>query len=180
MSDQQYEISRNCAICGQRDVVFVTKIEAAFDLKHAEIQNQACSRCGATKSNGMSREIPPLDKELLDIWAQHDDYYFLEQDEDLLLADNENLDLILEAIDQNVYSKGHMALLVDILLLIIYQNITPDGALGKAAKMQREFYEQALVKAIKRKEVIQQFNHSPENYVAAAVYPRLGIKFDLS
>ncbi|MEP3891055.1 MAG: hypothetical protein ABJN69_11390 [Hellea sp.] len=96
-----YQYNWTCKNCGHGNSIDRTKIEAAFD--HSP--NRApCTQCGGTDLASAGYSMPEIDEELLEIWYADPALYFMDQDEDLIIAgaDLEVLENFLEKNDLKI------------------------------------------------------------------------------
>ena len=97
MTSQKYEQTRSCAKCGNEQTRFLDELTAAFEETRA--WSESCNKCGSTDFSSSSNALPPLSRQQLEIWAINDKLHFSQQDEDLMLASPDNLELLLEFLD---------------------------------------------------------------------------------
>ena len=120
----EFRAIRTCKNCGSEDEYALSKIDAAFSLKYDLIQSKKCTKCNSDKWSEIKYPSPYLDKELLDIWGTDLDLNFMDQDEDIILAEEENLPLFLEAIDNKRYPQSKLNILLSALCILAYDNIS--------------------------------------------------------
>ena len=113
-----YQVKKTCANCKNVDSFQVSKIEAAFEKYN--FSREPCTQCGSASYQSMSHPRPKPDQELLDIWGCDLSLFFMSQDEDIILADPDNLTLILQAIDQKIYLKSKIDVLVSSVCIMLY------------------------------------------------------------
>jgi len=87
-----FEQTRTCGECGNEETRELEKIKAAF-VQHNR-WDSPCGNCGNEQFSSLSLPMPNLDDEIMEVWAQDADLHLLEQDEDLILAADENLPLL--------------------------------------------------------------------------------------
>lgn len=89
MAELTYQVSWTCGSCTRLNEKKVGKVEAAFF--DSARPRPACKYCGSRLKRGApsSREIPKVDLELLEIWFADKTLSFLDQDEDLIMAEAE-------------------------------------------------------------------------------------------
>ena len=110
MTSQKYKQTRSCANCGFEEKRFLDELTAAFEETRA--WEEPCFQCGSIDFSGNSDEIPPLSRAQLEIWSINNDLHFLEQDEDIILATPDNLELLLEFLDSpntNIWQRRTLA-----------------------------------------------------------------------
>jgi hypothetical protein len=115
--------TRQCFNCGFKEERKISSLEAAFE--HSRVWNAPCSKCGSTKSRGGTTAIPALSAEQLAIWAGNKDIAFSSQDEDILLARPDSLDLLLQYLDDCRTLKSKRRTLLAALFVIIYDHLAP-------------------------------------------------------
>lgn len=101
----------------------ISSLEAAFE--HSRVWDAPCPKCGATQQRGGTVEIPALSVEQLAIWAGNKDITFYSQDEDILLAHPESLNLLLQYLDDTRTLKSKRKTLLAALFVIIYDHLAP-------------------------------------------------------
>ena len=121
----KYEYQRACK-CGNVDSYEVTRKEASFSLKEREIGNNECSKCGSKDFASLSSPQPEFETDLLIEWGNNPDYFFMEQDEDLLLAEDKNIEMILDVLDNHQILSQKRNILIEALCVIIYDNSVSD------------------------------------------------------
>ncbi|MFK7952359.1 MAG: hypothetical protein AB8B73_05900, partial [Ekhidna sp.] len=77
--------------------------------------------CGKSTFNS-SFQTPELDEQLFNEWATDSEFHLMPQDEELLIADNKYLHLILNALDNLEIDKHKQDLMMDALCIIVYDN----------------------------------------------------------
>jgi len=118
-----YRQTRQCFDCGFEEERKISSLEAAFE--HSRVWNALCPKCGSTKSRGGTAEIPDLSAEQLAIWAGNKDIAFSSQDEDIVIARPESLELLLLYIDDCRTLKSKRMTLLAALFVIIYDHLAP-------------------------------------------------------
>lgn len=138
---QQFKIEKICKNCGHATHIMVSKKEAAFELVDTEeALGRFCAQC-SERLIYTRYEGPDLDKELIVAWAADPNLYFMEQDEELLLAEEKYLDLILEAIDTVPMPLHKQNVLFEALCIIVYDNSHPEAENKDEALKQRVITE---------------------------------------
>lgn len=165
-----YLYTRLCK-CGKTDFINVTKIEAAFNLKHDEALNKKCASCDKNKLSSLALSQPDIDNELLTLWSKEPNYYFSSQDEDLVLAQFEdNIDLYLEFIDSEQTPIYKKAILTEALCVMIFDRIQL-----KTTESQDPMFQKLISELKKRKEVISTMQYQLMDYIKTVVFPVLEI-----
>jgi hypothetical protein len=83
---ETYLYSWTCKDCGHENSIERSKHEAAFD--HSP-KLGPCAHCSGTEYTSAGFDIPEIDEELLEVWFADPTLFFLEQDEDLIIADTD-------------------------------------------------------------------------------------------
>jgi len=116
--------------------------------------------------------MPDLDRELFVEWCNNDELYFLDQDEDLIIAEVVYIDYILEMIDKNIASEAKKPVLFSALCVIVYDELklvqTKAGLSTSARRVLKELD--------KRKNLLLSSEGYIWPYVKEKVFPLLGLK----
>ncbi|CEN33478.1 hypothetical protein [Capnocytophaga cynodegmi] len=167
-NEKTYNVIKTCQ-CGNKDSFPITKIEAAFELFDDKRlwKETPCSKCGSTKTISVSHSLPKIDQELFTIWSENPDYDFMEQDEDLILAEMDNLDLLLGAFDNPSFPTEKKYVVVSALCVLLYDNRKlPDGKHSKEEKQEvLENQSRILFELQKRKDEILKYKDAVWSYI---------------
>ena len=132
--------TRHCLNCGLKEERKISSLDAAFE--HSRAWDAPCPNCGSTKQRGGAVETPALSAEQLAIWAGNKDIVFDSQDEDILLARPESLNLLLQYLDDTHTLKSKRKTLLAALFVIIYDHLPPKRndplLVGRVASALRE------------------------------------------
>lgn len=120
MTTDTYRQTRHCAKCGHVDRRDLSEIKAAFEESRA--WKEPCPSCGSFSFKAGSCQMPNLSAQQLAIWGGNDDLYFLEQDEDLILAVPENIELLLQGFDSEAILTSKRKVLLSALLILIFDH----------------------------------------------------------
>ena len=174
----KYKVSRICEDCGNIDSLPLAKIEAAFELYNSsEIWNLICTECSSTKCKSTYQNKPDIDKELLDLWGNDPTLFFMEQDEDLMIANIENLNLILEVLDEKKYTQKKNSILIQSLCALLYDNIiSPEEYSEKENVERRKNTLKIIPELVKRKATILECDIDIMDYIKVEVYPQIGLQ----
>lgn len=157
----------------------MTKTQAAFVQRWPNRIGDSCSRCGSTAWAGTSIEQPPLDRELLDEWGSDPGLSFLDQDEEIVLADPSNLELLVEAIDHERYLSAKTRILVEALCVMLYDHSYPSDEFSPDELRQRSVFADRMRPLLRaRSHMLQKTGAFVMDYVAEVVFPQIGIALE--
>ncbi len=169
---KEYEIKRCCSKCEKIESIFISKKEAAFDLiKINEVPGSFCENC---LNNVFTRFLPTvhLDFELLKEWATDLNLQLMPQDEELFLADEIYLEMILEILDTIIIPYKKNNILIDALCIIIYDNSIDDN-LQRDEKLKNR----VIIELNKRLDKLIKADNWIMDYIKDVVYTQL--KYDI-
>ncbi|PVD49338.1 hypothetical protein DC498_25565 [Terrimonas sp.] len=167
-SNKTYKIERTCTVCHHVEKLFVTKREAAFELFDIDkTLGQKCSNCSSTTFT-TAYERPNLDLDLLKEWAINSDLYLMPQDEELLLADEQYLDMILQVLDNITIPDHKRDLLMDALCVIVYDNTNEDNS-----QRDDQLKKRVIGELNKRQDKLRLADDWIMDYIKDVVYPQL-------
>ncbi len=165
-----YKIERTCNECGHAEAVFVTKREGAFELCDVDtLLGTECKNCAATTFT-TAYQRPDLDFELMKEWATNEDLYLMQQDEDLILADELYLDLILQILDTVSIQGYKRNILMAALCVIVYDNTNK----SKAQKNE-QLKQRVIAELNKRQDKLKLADNWIMDYIKNVVYPQLAL-----
>lgn len=107
-------------------------------------------------------------------WVADKDFYFLGQDEEIWLANGEDIDDILTMIDQCTLPKNKQNILVEALCVIVFDN-TPE----EDEKIDNELRERVIMELNKRMDKLEIADKVIMPYIKKVVYPQLDIQSDV-
>ena len=165
----KYEYQRACK-CGNVDSIEVTRKEAAFGLKEKEIWNQECSKCGNKDFASLSHPQPDFEIDLLVEWGNNPDYFFMEQDEDLMLAEEQNIDMILDVLDNHQILNQKRNVLIEALCVIIYENHNSEEG-------NQNLIDRVVNELKKRKTDVLNAQDWIMDYIKEVSFPMIGIQY---
>lgn len=169
-SDKTYKIERTCTVCGHAEKLFVTKREAAFELFDIDkALEQKCKNCSSA-SFTTAYERPDLDFDLLKEWATNSDLYLMPQDEELLLAEEQYLDMILRVLDTISIPDHKRDLLMDALCVIVYDNTNKDNS-----QRDEQLKNRVIKELNKRQDKLKLADNWIADYIKDVVYPQLDL-----
>lgn len=164
----KYKIKRECSECGHIDEIEVSKREAAFELVDINtVVEPKCSQCSSTRFI-IYLQKPKLNISLLKEWASNPDLYLMEQDEDLLLAEGQYLDMILKIIDTEIIPDEKRNLLMSALCVMVYDNSDSDHR-----NPDIELRARVVEELNKRSEKLLLADEWISDYIKKVVYPQL-------
>lgn len=166
----KYEYRKFCK-CGNVDSIEVTRKEAAFGLKEKEIWNQECSKCGKKDFTSLSHPQPNFEIDLLVEWGNNPDYFFMEQDEDLMLAEEKNIDMILDVLDNHQILNQKRNILIEALCVIIYDNCNSD-------EDNQNLIDRVANELKKRKTDVLNAQDWIMDYIKEVSFPIIGIQYE--
>ncbi len=170
MTDQEYYIERKCKVCENRDKFPLTKKQKAFELyDFKSIWNSSCTKCGSTDCISIGGNPITLDKELLMEWGKDKDLHLMPQDEEILLAEESYIDLMLDLLDNENILVNKRKILTDALCIIIYDNLVDNAN-------KNVFLLNSLTEKLKtRKHLLEEARDWIPDYVKNIVYPHIGM-----
>ena len=95
--DSLYSQYKVCAACGFEDCREIAEEIAAFEQRRA--WDDVCSKCGSAERDNGGVQLPILNEKLMAIWSQDLALSFFQQDEEISLADESLLPLLLQYLD---------------------------------------------------------------------------------
>ena len=122
-----------------------------------------------------------LTKDDLDNWGYDPRETFLNQDEELFLAEYEFLPLLLEAIDAGVYRRPKLDVLIEAICILHYDYtvVYEEYEETEQARQKREHTANRIRAALlQRKAIIKDREHVISDYIKAIVFPQLGLPFN--
>ncbi len=173
----EYKAYKVCKDCGNTDEFLLSKTEAAFSLKDKSIQNTKCTTCGSEKWTSYGHSKPEIDAELLTIWGNHPKLFFMDQDEDIILAEENNLQLFLNAIDKQLYPERKLNILLASLCIIVYDNIAANEEYTDDENIERKKIADKVIPELShRKHLVAETKEwEIMNYIREAVFPLIGL-----
>lgn len=170
-ADNNYKIERTCTICGHNDEIMVSKREAAFELVDINnILGTTCIKCSSTSfTTAFSK--PDLDLDLLIEWATNSDLYLMPQDEELLLADEKYLDIILHILDTVPIADHKRNSFMEALCIIVYDNTSQDNS-----ERDNQLKNRVIEELNKRQDKLMLAKDWIMDYIKKIVYPQLKTK----
>lgn len=163
-----YKFKRECMKCGHIDEIEVSEREAAFELVDINtVLGTNCRQCSSTQYV-IYHPRPKLSISLLKEWALNLDLYLMEQDEDLILAEGQYLDMILKIIDTEIIPDEKRNLLMSALCVMVYDNSDSDHQ-----NPDIELRARVVEELNKRSEKLLLADDWIMDYIKKVVYPQL-------
>ncbi len=107
-------------------------------------------------------------------WVEDKDFYFLGQDEEIWLANGEDVEDILTMLDHCILTKNKKNILVQALCVIVYDN-TPE----EDEKLNSELRERVVLELNKRMDKLEIADKVVMPYIKKVVYPQLDIQSEV-
>lgn len=175
----EYKLERQCNDCGNIDTIALTKIEAAFEIYNiGNIWNQNCKKCDSKNCASTKSGPKFIDKELLDIWGNDLNLFFMSQDEELILAEMQYFPMILNAIDDEKYLDRKIDILLESICILLYDNTASCEEYSKEENDIRGKNKNiVLPELIKRKEKIHKASSLFFDYIKEETFPKIGLQY---
>jgi hypothetical protein len=176
--ESTYLLTKTCLQGKHLNKFNLTKIEAAFEKYSFQKYSQVpCSQCGDETPASMSCESPKIDQELLDLWGNDRSLYFSSQDEDIIVAQMNYLNMILNVVDEQKYLESKIGTLIAALCVMLYDNLIEDEEEKAKERMQKQKnVDKVKPELLKRKEKIEKYRMYVMDYIQEIVFPELGMK----
>ena len=136
----------------------------------ALFNNITCSKCDCKEFNGWGYSMCELDKELFIEWANNPNLFFLEQDEELIIAEEKYIDYILHILDNNIGTKDKAHILIHALCVLIY-DYSVDHCRDYTQEEATRIIERVKTELLKRKNLLNEAEYWIPEYVKAVVFP---------
>jgi hypothetical protein len=167
--NETYKVARTCMVCGDNEELAVTKREVAFELVDInEALGQTCKMCSSTFFTTAYQQLD-LDVDLLKEWATNTDLYLKPQDEELFLADEPYVNMILEVLDTTLILDHKRDLLLDALCVIVYDNSNSDNS-----QRDEQLRKRVVDELNKKQDMLKLADKWIMDYIKVVVYPQLG------
>ncbi len=122
----------------------------------------------STTSFTTAFQRPDLNFELFKEWATNSDLHLMPQDEELLLADEKYVDMILEVLDTMSIPDHKRDLLMDALCVIVYDNTIMDNS-----QRDEQLKKRVIGELNKRQGKLRLADDWIMDYIKDVVYPQL-------
>lgn len=174
----KYLLIRTCKDCQNEDIFEFTKIQAAFELyDSSELWKKNCSKCNNTNCSSIQHPYVKLDQEIFDLWGKDEKLFLSPQDEDIILAEMDNLPMILAAIYEEKYLSSKISTLIESLCVLLYDNTVKCNDYTEEENQKREKNAQIIrPELIRIKDKIKANEELIMDYIKEVVFPQLEIK----
>jgi len=171
-----YYITRTCQNCGNKDDIYLTKKQKAFELYNFnKVWNQECTVCKSTECYSVGGFPIELDKELLLEWALDSSLHINPQDDEIILAEERYIDMMIDVLDNYDISEIKKRILVEALCIIIYDSIIGRDEDIEILHKNEALIERVAAELIKRQPVVLAAGRYISDYIKQIVYPRIGL-----
>ena len=119
-----YLAQQICMDCNNQLATMQSKRDAAF-WTNSKLFPAICGNCGSTRFSE-SRSLPPYDWELVDEWRKDESLKFLDQDEDLMLAEEKYIIYLAQVIDAHDSLRSKKGTAIEALYILVYDNLPSD------------------------------------------------------
>lgn len=165
----QYKV---CGSCGHEDQREISTEIAAFEERRK--WTAACPKCGSRETVNSGVTLPELTRELMEIWAKDESLSFYEQDEDVCLAEEDNIEFMLEFLDSNKTLPSKRSMLLAALCVLIHDNVPEDE--GDDPDINIEVANRVAGELKKRIELFVELDTSLiMDYIKELAYPKIGV-----
>jgi predicted nucleic-acid-binding Zn-ribbon protein len=169
-----YEQTKTCSKCGFTERRQIDKYIAAFESTRE--WTSPCTQCKSTSFKSSSGTIPLPDTDLLKIWSESNDLMFLDQDEDILLAEADNFNLLSRFVQDVSFKPSKREILLSAICVLLYDN-TPEVS-SETEECDLAIAEKVRKFLISNKSLFDELDTNYiDDYIKKVVYPQIGIKF---
>jgi hypothetical protein len=148
-----FYVFRTCKKCKNIDKFSISKRELAFQLfNEKEIWNTPCSKCSSEKCESVGFNNVEIDDELWKEWSTNDELNFFDQDEDVIIAEEKYLPIIVSLIDKPDISNWKKITLLSALCIVYHSQFS-------AKQYNVELIEKLEKELMLRKTVIFESEH---------------------
>jgi hypothetical protein len=160
-----FEQSRTCSKCENEETRQLEKIDAAF-VQHSR-WDAPCGNCGAQDFSTQSMPMPNLDKDILEAWIKDENLNLLDQDEDIILASKENLELLKAYVVRDDAKLEKRSMLLSALCVLIYDSNEEDDA---------QTLEDSITFLTNNRHLFDEIgDEAIFDYVKDVAYPKIGL-----
>ncbi len=155
-----------CLKCKNEQEVSISQKTESLAANHDKILKIKCPKCSNIKFAISYKKVVPLDFELLKEWSLHQNLFLMPQDEELFLADEPYLDIILQTLDTVKILDIKKNVLFEALCIIVY-----DNTIESNLKKSKQLRDRVINELNKRKQKLTESSIS--DYIKEIVYPQL-------
>ncbi len=172
-----YKLIRTCKDCNNEDSFTLTKVEVAFEqYNFNSIWESPCTICKSMNCSSISNPMIKVDRELLDLWGNDSNLHFMEQDEEIILAEIDYFPMILQAIDKEIYLRNKTNILIDAACVLLYEYTNyQDEYSQKENEIRKITARKIREELIKRKDKISRAEDVIMGYIKDNVFPQIGL-----
>ena len=161
-----YKQSKTCRLCESVEEREISTKQAAFESTRA--WKKPCKKCGSIDFLSSSFEIPDMNRDLLILWAQDESLTVLDQDEDIMLADEKNLEILESLLHEDYTLKTKKAVIISSICVVIYDNLIEDD------DSNEEALEKAILILKRNIGILDEINEDYIcDYIKEKVYPKI-------
>ncbi len=172
-----YPQTWTCADCDETIERQIDELDAAFD--QTREWNPKCPQCGCDRFSAMTCQTPKLSRTQLEKWRGDDQLTFCEQDEDIILAEKENLGLLVEFVDDHQTPDAKRWTLLSALCVLLYDHspASSEDEESSDAKADAAFARRVQDVLSDRRELVTQLEREAflDDYVKRIVFPAIGL-----
>lgn len=174
MTNKTYRQTQTCSKCNHTTVKQLTAVEAAFETNNKFI----CEKCGWTDYNSSSLEKPNMTKELFDLWCKNEEFMYSSQDEEIMIAEYEDLRLLEKfMLEESTlpYKKGT---LLESLCVLLFNYSFPEDVKKKDREcylQKRDEIKEVLMRNLSQFVKLKEYCYI-EPYIKEVVFPELGVE----
>lgn len=120
----KYSQSKICNKCGHEDSRENSKCVAAFE--STRMWESPCPICQSIEIENAGWELPDLDEEIMLLWCDDESLYLSDQDEDILMAEEMNIDLLFNFLDNDNIKPSKRAVILSALCVLVFDNTSDE------------------------------------------------------
>ncbi|MDQ2793912.1 MAG: hypothetical protein M3Y12_07890 [Bacteroidota bacterium] len=113
-----------------------------------------------------------MDKEILLEWATNASLHLMLQDEELFLADENYVELMLDVLDNCEILPTKKEVIIEAMCVIIYDNLHEENQ-----EADKDLVQKIRNELLSRKQLVIAAEHGIMNYIKEVVFPVLGISY---
>ena len=160
-----FEQTRTCSDCQSEETRKLKKLQAAF-MQHSH-WDDPCHECGGSQFATVSLPMPKLDLEIMEAWITGENLNLMDQDEDLILASKENLELLKAFVVRDDAHADKRAMLLSGLCILVYDSDESEDA---------QTLEDAIKFLTNNRHLFEEIGDGAIfGYIKKVVYPKIGL-----